>query len=113
MKYYENMDNFGERVHFLKVTFQSWNYKWDIVKEISGNCFWSKILNFFSDFDEIDYFKNLKENNINIKDIWDYRIKFYLKNEKWELCEFEEKVNELKDKVVKLEIIECNKIKEQ
>ncbi len=106
MDIYENRDNFNERNHIIEVTFQTGEYKWTIKKEISGNTFWSSILNYFWDFDDINV-EYLLGNNINLEDLWDWWIKYYLKNQKWEQLECEEEYYDLSKKVVKIEIIDC------
>lgn len=106
MKIYENWDNFNERKHIIEVTFQRYEYKWTIKKELSWNCFWNDILTFFWDFEEIDT-DFLLENNIQLEDLWDWWIRYYLKNDEWDILECEEENYDLRKCVVKIEIIDC------
>lgn len=106
MKVYENWDNFNERKHVIEVTFQTDKYKWTIKKEVSWNCFWSDILSYFWDFDEIDT-EHLLENNIKLEDLWNWWIRYYLKNDEWGILEREEEIYDLRKSVVKIEIVDC------
>lgn len=113
MKKYENMDNFDERKHIIEVTLQIWESKWTFTQEIWWNTFWASVLNFFSDFSDFwewdeKYFLNNSCNlEFNEDSEWELWFKCYLKDEDWDICEYEDIIYELSKLVVKLEIIDC------
>lgn len=110
MKKYENLDNFKERIHTVEITLQLGEYKGTLRQKVGGNCFGQDVLHCF-DADEIAVDDVFKENNCNLQitenDDGEYWFTCILKNDKGEETEVEEPADELKNLVVKLEIVDC------
>lgn len=109
MKSYDITDNFRNRVHTVRVTFQFLQYKGHVSYEIGGNCRGLNVMDVdFECWDNCDI-ENLKENDCNLNFYEEYEMwEMTLKDEAGETCSLDEiDANELSDYVVAVEIIDC------
>lgn len=112
---YENMDNFKRREHIVEITLQQGEYKGTIKQKISGNCFGLDILHVF-DPDDISIDEVFFENNCNLKIVEGDEGYWYtctLKNDASEETECEDEARDLKNLIVKIEIVECTIVKDE
>ena len=110
MEKYDISDNFRDRVHTVRVTFQYQEYKGHIAYEMGGNCRGLNILttlDFYSmSSDEIDM---LVENDCNFKLDCEYEVfQMILKDKEGNTCEFDDLSDtDIENYVVAIEIIDC------
>ena len=109
IKSYDVTDNFRDRIHTIRVTFQWLQYKGHIVYNISGNCRGLGVMDVDFDIWDMDDISNLKENDCNFKwddinEVWNLTLKDDNGNE-CDMGDIEE--HEIEDYVVAVEIIDC------
>ncbi|NEZ47838.1 hypothetical protein FDF74_11665 [Clostridium niameyense] len=109
MKKYDISDNFRERIHTIRVTFQYQEYKGHIAYEIGGNCRGLNVMDVDFDCIDEDDINNLKENDCNFKFNYEYEVYgLSLKDEEGNICEMNDiEEDEINDYVVAIEIIDC------
>ncbi len=108
MKYYDNNDNLHDRIHTIRVTLQSGEYKGHIVFKVGGNCFGMDLLTWNPECETQEDVDRFVENDCNFRIDEEYNCYLYtLKDENGNECEFESDEDELKDNVVAIEIIDC------
>lgn len=109
MKKYDISDNFRNRIHTIRVTFQWQEYKGHIAYEMGGNCRGLNVMDL--DFDCWDMYDiaGLKENDCYSKLDEDYEVwQLVLKDDNGNECEMNDiSQNEINDYVVAIEIINC------
>jgi hypothetical protein len=110
MEKYENTDNFRLREHIVELTLQSGESKGTLKKIVTGNCFGQDVLYCF-DVETFDDGESFLENNCELEifedDNGDYWFTCTLKDNEGNEHEIEMEISELKNMVVKLEIIDC------
>ena len=115
MKKYENTDNFRAREHIVEITLQSGEYKGTLKAKVIGRCFGQDALTCF-DADDLDGEERWLENNCDLEitedDFGDYWFTCILKDDEGKECEIEMEIGELKNMVVKLEIVDCKVVNE-
>lgn len=108
MKSYDITDNFRNRVHTIRITFQYKEYKGHVSYEIRGNCRGLNVMDVdFDCWDNCDI-ENLKENDCSL--IWLEEAGIWqmeLKNDEGSTLIFEEEDGELNNYVVAVEIVDC------
>lgn len=106
MDYYINQEGHDDTTHYIKITFQTEDYKGDIVKKTGGNCYGLTLL----DFSEWDH-ERLYENNCNLTMNEDDEYSLDLTNAKGEILQVEYlSFYELEKYVVSMEIVECREV---
>ncbi|HEX2986080.1 MAG TPA: DUF5406 family protein [Caproiciproducens sp.] len=108
MKFYDNRDNFRERIHTIKVTFQTEDYVGHIEYEMGGNCQGLYLLDYDPDCVGQDDIETYTSNDCQLsfdEDTEMFRI--VLKNPAGEELECERDAEELKDLIVSIEIVNC------
>lgn len=107
MKTYDGLSS-GERVHTIRVTFQSDEYKGHIAYEMGGNCAGLDVMDWDPDCTDQDDIDLYVENDCNFRldEDMDYFL-FELHDEAGNACEFECDGDDLKECVVAVEIIAC------
>ncbi|MCD3321630.1 DUF5406 domain-containing protein [Clostridium botulinum D/C] len=114
MKKYDISDNFRNRIHTVRVTFQHQEFKGHIAYEVRGNCRGLGVLNIDVDYMDSDDIRRLKENDCNFT--WNEEYELYqlvLQDEDGNTCEMNNiEENEISDYVVAVEIIDCKLEKE-
>lgn len=112
MKYYDNRDNIRERIHTIRVTLQSGEYKGHIAYEVGGNCFGKTLLDWDPECVSQEEVDGYIENDCNFRIDEDYNCyTFTLKDENGNTCDFECDEDEINDNVVAIEIIDCKVVK--
>lgn len=114
MEFYDNTDNFRNRVHTIEVTLQFEDYKGHIAYEIGGNCQGLDLLDVDFEYFDADDIERLVKNDCNLQiDEYTDCYSFTLRNEKGEECYFEfEDYSDINRKIVGINIIDC-KIKQK
>lgn len=109
MKRYDISDNFRDRIHTIRVTFQWQQYKGHIAYEVGGNCRGLNVMDVDFDCMDASDIANLKENDCNFGWNEDYETwNLLLKDDEGEECAIQDiEENEISDYVVGLEIIDC------
>lgn len=108
MKFYNNLDNFYERTHTIRVTLQIGEYKGHIAYKMGGNCFGKTLLDWNPDYDDQEDINRYVENDCNFRLDEDYDVYlFTLKNENGETSNFECDLYDLENNVVAIEIVDC------
>lgn len=109
MKKYDITDNFINRVHTIRVTFQWQEYKGHIAYEIYGNCRGFNVINLYFDCWDIDDILTLKENDCCFN--WNEEHKLWqlvLKDDIGNECKLDNiEQNDINNYVVAVEIIDC------
>lgn len=116
MKYYDNRDNFNNRIHTIRVTFQSGEYTGHIAYEMGGNCQGLDVMDFDPDCISPDDMDTYVENDCDFS--CDEAGVFYLllHNQEGNTLECEPEDSEMRDYVVAIEIVNCKvegKVNEQ
>lgn len=109
MKSYDITDNFRNRVHTVRVTFQFLQYKGHVSYEIGGNCRGLNVMDVDFECWGEDDIKSLKENDCNLRFNKEYEVwEMELKDENGNISEIHDiEDRELSDYVVSIEIIDC------
>lgn len=109
MKKYDISDNFRNRVHTIRVTFQWQEYKGHIAYEVGGNCRGLNVMDVDFDCMDMSDIENLKENDCNFGWNENYELWFLsLKDDDGNTCDIDcVEPDEINDYVVAVEIIDC------
>lgn len=108
MKNYDNSDNFRDRVHKIRVTLQSGEYKGHIAFEMGGNCFGMDLLTWDPECNTQEDIERYVENDCKFRIDEDCDIYlFELKDDNGNTCMFECDEYDLKRNVVAIEIVDC------
>lgn len=110
MKYYDNMDNFRERTHTIRITLQCGEHKGHIAYKMGGNCFGKTLLDWSPECDSQEDVDRYVENDCGFRVDEDMGIYLYtLKDDEGNTCEFESDDRELEENIVAIEIVDCVK----
>lgn len=104
MEYYENTSQPQNRTHIVEITLQTWEFKWTCSFSVSGNTLGLDILMTVNALG--DYITDLVDNDVNMifDDDW---VTYTLHDEKGNSLECEDEIDDMLNKIVKLDIIEC------
>lgn len=109
MKYYDNSDNCRERIHTVRVTFQSEKYKGHIAFEIGGNCRGKDLLAWDAECEDQEGVEKYVENDCQFRVYDDVNTYFMvLKDDEGNELEIEcYDSREVDENIVAIEIIDC------
>lgn len=109
MERYDISDNFRNRVHTIRVTFQWQQYKGHIAYEMGGNCRGLNVMDLDFDCWDMSDITRLKENDccFNWNEFYE-TWELILKDDEGNTCDIDcIAENEINDYVVAIEIIDC------
>ncbi|WP_291568588.1 DUF5406 family protein [Clostridium sp. UBA2485] len=109
MKSYDNTDNFRNREHVIRITFQSEEYKGHIAYKVQGNCQGINVMDFDVDYIDEDDISRFIENDCNFRLNDDCEtFSMTLTDLEGNECLFEyEESNDIGNKIVAIEIVDC------
>lgn len=109
MKNYDNSDNFREKVHTVRVTFQSGKYKGHIAFKMGGNCRGKDLLDWDADYEEQENVEKYVENDCQFRIDDEGNIYcMVLKDDEGNELEIEcYDSREVDENIVAIEIIDC------
>lgn len=108
MKYYDNRDNFRNRIHTIRVTFQTENYIGHIAYTMGGNCQGLDLLDYDPDCIDSDEITNYVENDCKFSFNDDAEVfSLTLTNPDGDTLQGDYDDDELRNLIVAIEIVDC------